>query len=70
MSITVEAQARIQELRQKSLAGTITTDEMKEAIALMREDRVRAATSSAKSRAAKAPTRSAEDMLSELEGGL
>lgn len=47
---------RITELRQRARENTITLEEMREAIALMRGDRVRAAAASLKSRTKKATT--------------
>lgn len=63
-----EMSARIAEWRRKSLDGTLSIDEMKAAVVALREGRVSAAASSAKSRSAKAkaPARSADDMLAEL----
>jgi hypothetical protein len=46
--------SRITELRQRARDNTITLEEMREAIALMRGDRVRAAATSLKSRTKKA----------------
>lgn len=67
-----ETQQRIQVLRMKAAENTITLDEMKEAVALLRADRTRAAFTSEKSRAtknkAKAEIKSADDMLNELGG--
>lgn len=76
MAITPEAQARLQVLRDKSRAGTITTDELKEGIAMIREDRISAAATSKTARAttgaarakAKAPPPNSASLLSELEG--
>ena len=66
-----EVQARIAQLRARSNDGTITDDEYREAIALLRADRVSSVYSGEKraSRAkAKAAIPDALDMLSELEG--
>lgn len=68
-----EMQAQIQIWRQKSRDGTITQDELREALKALREDRVRAATTSEASRGRKAATRAkaavnSDDLLSELEG--
>jgi len=46
--------SRITELRQRARDNTITLEEMREAITLMRGDRVRAAATSLKSRTKKA----------------
>lgn len=74
MALSQEAQARIGVLREKARNNTITQDEMREAIQMMRQDRVGAATASAgaKERKAtaskkKAPVNS-DDLLSELDG--
>jgi hypothetical protein len=55
--------------RAKATAGTLTTEEMKEAILALRGSRRTAADAAkaTKSRA-KGPTRSADDLLGELEG--
>ena len=66
MLMSPEIQARIETLRVKSLAGTITLDEMRESIKLLRENRLSAAQASKPSRA-KAPPRSADELLSELD---
>jgi len=60
---------KMQEYRRKAADGTISLEEMREAIVLMRQGRVAAVATAAssKSRAAK-PTVSAEALLSELEG--
>jgi hypothetical protein len=66
-----ELQAKIASWRAKAVDGTITKEEMQEAILLMRQDRRGAAIASEKSAAtkvtkAKAVIPSAEDMLKEL----
>jgi hypothetical protein len=66
-----ELQAKIASWRVKAVDGTITKEEMQEAILLMRQDRRGAAIASEKSAAtkvtkAKAVIPSAEDMLKEL----
>ena len=53
MIVSIPTQERIAALRQKSRDNTLTLDEMREAITLMRGDRVRAAATSAKARAPK-----------------
>lgn len=58
---------RLVEIRAKASAGTVTFDELKEAIAIMREGRVSAHIVSAKSRAAAAPIDTG-DLLKQLEG--
>lgn len=59
--------ARIQELRELQRARPLTLQEAREALTLMRGDRVRAAATSATSRAKKAPV-NADNLLGELEG--
>ena len=57
--------------RQKAIDGTLTQDEMRQAIIALREGRVGAAVTSARSRAKKAVTavvHDADDLLSELGG--
>ena len=55
--------------RQKAAAGTITQAEMREAIILLRESRRSAAAEPTRaSKAKKGPTKSADDLLSELGG--
>lgn len=69
---SLETQARIAVWRQKCLEGTITLEEMREAVAIMRGDRRNAAqanasgTSGARRAKAKAVIPSADDMLDEL----
>lgn len=65
-----ELQSKIAILRQKALAGDLTSDDVREAIELLRSDRRGAAVASAtsKTKAAKVAIPSAADMLSELEG--
>lgn len=67
-----EVTMQIQIWRQRAREGTLTQDEMREAIKLMRADRVSAAETSAKSKAKKAPTAvvSGDDLLKQLEFGL
>lgn len=64
-----DVQFRLAELRAKQMAGTITTDELKEGLALLRQGRVAAQLTSTKSRTtsakAKAPINS-DDLLGEL----
>ncbi len=65
-----ELQNKVVEWRSKAAAGTITLDEMREAILMLRAGRLSAVQSSeAKKRtAAKKAVKSADDMLKELEG--
>lgn len=68
--MTPELQSKVEEWRQKALVGTLTQDEMREAIIFLRSSRVAAAKTSAASKerkAAKAPVDS-EALLGELEG--
>ncbi len=68
---TPELINRVQELRRKVHDGTITLDEQKEAIILLRAGRIsaaQAASASKSTKAKKAPKQSAEDMLAELDG--
>lgn len=62
-------QQKLQELRVKAREKTITIDELREAIVLMRQDRVGASYTSEKSRAkgVAKPKANAEDLLSQLE---
>ena len=73
MAMSPEMQAQIQLWRQKAREGTLTQDEMREAIAALRQDRVAAAGVSAASRAKKSATAAkkavnSDDLLSELDG--
>ena len=66
-----DVQMRLAELRQKSMMNTLTTEEMKEAINIMRQGRVAAQVSSTKSRTAKANAKTpinSDDLLAGLEG--
>lgn len=64
--VTPELQSKIALWRRKAQDGTITLDEMKEAIIAMRMGRKSAAEAAASSGKKKKPTRSADDMLGEL----
>lgn len=68
---TPEVQARIAAIRAKEAAGTLTLEDMKEAIQLIRAGRVSAARSSdaAKRTRAKKEIKSADALLDELTGG-
>ena len=63
---------KIQEWRRKSADGSITLDEMREAIAAIRKERVNAQETSTKSRAKKADAKAkaqpinSDDLLGEL----
>jgi hypothetical protein len=69
MAQSPEVQAKIQLLRQKSRDGTLTQDEMREAIILMREGRVAASATSAKAKSRKSSKASvnSDDLLNELD---
>ncbi len=68
--VPLELQAKIASWRLRAAEGTLTLDEMKEAILHLRAGRVQAANASAASKRKKAIVAipSAGDMLSELEG--
>lgn len=66
--LTPEVQSKIAEYRSKSSAGTLTIDEMKDAIRLLRGNRMLAAEQSKSSKSKKAPARSADALLDELGG--
>jgi len=65
-----ELQSKIALWRSRSADGTITLDEMKQAIIAIRQGRVSAAAAAegSKKTKSKAPARSADDMLAELGG--
>lgn len=65
--VSPEMQSKIDNWRLKSDAGTITLEEMKEAVIILRQDRNSASktTSTSKGRK-KAPAKSATEMLNEL----
>ena len=67
--ISPELQQKIAVWRQKAAEGTLTQDEMKEVVLLLRAGRVNAANASAASKRKKAIQEipSAADMLSELD---
>ncbi len=72
MAQSPEMQAKIQLWRQKAREGTLTQEEMREAIAALRQDRVRAASASATSRGKRVTTRAkaninSDDLLGELD---
>lgn len=54
MPLSAENTARLQTFQAKALAGTITPDEEREAITILRQDRIAAQIGSTKSRSAKA----------------
>lgn len=65
--LSPQDQSRLSALRSKAIDGSISMEEMKEVIKILRQGRLAAATSAATSKAKKA-TKSADDMLSELGG--
>ena len=68
--ITPELQSKIAMWRAKANAGTLPIEEMREAIVVLRAGRraaESASTSSKRTSRAKIPTRSADDMLGDLE---
>lgn len=72
MAQSSEVQARIQLLRQKSRDGTLSLEEMREAITLMRQDRVGASAVSAKAKERKSASKAkasinSDDLLGELD---
>lgn len=69
MALSPETQAKVQLWRQKAREGTLSQEERREAIQLLRQDRIGAAqvsTASRAKKASKAPI-NADDLLSELE---
>ena len=62
-----EIQAKIAIWRRRAIEGTLTPEEMREAIDLLRQGRA-AASAAVKSRAAKKATVNGDDLLDELEG--
>lgn len=70
MALPAETLAKIAVWRQKAVEGTLTLDEMKEAITLLRQGRTSAAVSSETARRKKAVAAipSADDLMNELEG--
>jgi hypothetical protein len=65
MTLTVPLSVKIEEWRRKAAEGSLTTDEMRECIAAIRQGRVSASVRSATSRAAKAPV-NVDDLLGEI----
>ncbi len=68
--MNLETIAQINELRRKGIAGTLTQEDMKQGIALLRSDRRSASVASEKSIKTKAVAEipNADDLLSELGG--
>ncbi|MDE2097542.1 MAG: hypothetical protein KGL39_09875 [Patescibacteria group bacterium] len=67
-TVTPETQAKIAIWRQKAVEGTLTVEEMKEAIHLLRAGRIGAhiASDTSRRKKAKADIPSADDLLAEL----
>lgn len=64
-----ETQARLNALRAKAATGaTLSLEEVREGILLLRAGRLAAAASSAKARASRPTRKSGDDLLSELDG--
>ena len=70
MSAELDLQLKVAEWRAKARAGTLTLEETREAIKVLRAGRAAVAqsTSGTKARKAKEPTKTGDDLLSELEG--
>ena len=71
--MTPDISAKVQLWRQKAREGTLTQDEMREAIEILRQGRTGAAATSAASRTRKATAKAksnvnSDDLLSELDG--
>jgi hypothetical protein len=68
MILTPELQSKIHIWRQKAIDGSLSLEEMREAIIVLRSGRVSASVASDKSRAKKAVkvVQSADDLLKEL----
>lgn len=65
--LSPEMQQKVSDWRQKAAAGTITLDEMKEAIVLLRSGRRLSAEAAAKSKSKTGGSKkSADEMLNEL----
>jgi len=65
MSVSLEIQQRIAVLREKGRNGTMTTEDCREAITLLRAERLNMPQTSSKPRTKAAPI-NADDLLSEL----
>jgi hypothetical protein len=61
-----EVSNRISQLRLKMTAGTITQEELKEGILILRAGRKSASEASKASKARKGPVKSADELLNEL----
>lgn len=67
MQLSPELITKIAGWRARAADGTITMEEMREGILLMRENRRSAAETAIKSKAKKSTAKSATDLLSELD---
>ena len=67
MSHSPETLNRIAQYRAKMADGTITLDDLRSAVILMRSDRITAVSTAGAPKRSKAPAKSAESMLSELD---
>lgn len=65
MSVSLDTQVRIAELRLKAAEGTLTLEECKEAISFLRQERLAMPQTSAKPRTAKVVP-NADDLLKDL----
>lgn len=63
--MTPETQNKIAQWRQKAIAGTLSIEEMREAVIALRMGRRSAVVDAAKTK--KGPTKSADEMLNELD---
>ena len=72
MILSPELASKIAVWREKAKAGTLTQDEMRQAVAMMRGDRKSAAAAStqAKAKKAKAAIPDGDDLLNDLLGGV
>lgn len=66
MSLDMPLSVQVEEWRKRAAAGDVSLDEMKQIIAALRQGRLTAAATSAKSRAAKAPVNTAA-LLDEID---
>lgn len=65
MTVSLETQTRMAELRLKAASGDLTLDECKEAIAFLRQERLAMPQSTSKPRTAKVEI-NADDLLKDL----
>jgi hypothetical protein len=66
MPLSAEKTARLMALRARTLAGQATLDELREGIAILREDRVSASIASTTSRTSKAAAKAPVDTAAAL----